>query len=210
MPIFSRAHSWVAGQLIKALDHNDNWAGLEQFLNVTKLDETNLQPQVVAGISRAVPVGALVQYAGATAPAGWALCDGRALSRTGFSALFSALGTTYGAGDGSTTFNIPDLRGRVPVGADAMGGTDAGRLSVNEAVGAAGGEERHTLNNSEIPYYNIVTHSGASTYDWTVLNTGSPYVALHAALNIDYGIGGNGAHNNMQPYQVINYIIRTD
>jgi hypothetical protein len=60
--------------------------------------------------------GMVAAYAGSSAPSGWLLCDGTAVSRTTYSALFAAIGTSYGAGDGSTTFNLPDLRGRVPVG----------------------------------------------------------------------------------------------
>ena len=73
--------------------------------------------------------GSLIAFAGATAPQGYVLCDGRAVSRTTYSALFRTIGTTYGAGDGSTTFTVPDLRGRALFGADAMGGTAAGRSS---------------------------------------------------------------------------------
>src|SRR5262249_21157687 len=69
-----------------------------------------------------VPPGAMVAYGGSSAPAGWQLCAGQAVSRTTFAALFSVIGTTFGVGDGSTTFNLPDLRGRVPAAADAMGG----------------------------------------------------------------------------------------
>ena len=71
-------------------------------------------------IARALtPTGAVLAYAGATIPAGFLLCDGRAVSRTTYAALFGVIGTTYGSGDGTTTFNLPDLRGRVPVGVDS-------------------------------------------------------------------------------------------
>lgn len=68
------------------------------------------------GGGEAHPVGALLSYAGSAAPVGWLLCDGAAVSRATYAALFAVLGTTYGAGDGSTTFNVPDLRNRVAVG----------------------------------------------------------------------------------------------
>ena len=76
-----------------------------------------------------VPAGCVMPYAGATAPDGWLLCHGQAVSRTTYADLFGAIGTAYGPGDGSTTFNLPDLRGRVAAGRDDMGGTDAGRLA---------------------------------------------------------------------------------
>ena len=66
-----------------------------------------------------VPPGMIAPYAGKTAPEGWLLCDGSAVSRTTYAALYAAIGTTYGAGNGSTTFTLPDLRGRVPAGANA-------------------------------------------------------------------------------------------
>ena len=79
-------------------------------------------------IARALtPTGAVLAYAGATIPAGFLLCDGRAVSRTTYAALFGVIGTTYGSGDGTTTFNLPDLRGRVPVGVDSD--TNLGRQS---------------------------------------------------------------------------------
>lgn len=66
-----------------------------------------------------VPPGMIAPYAGKTAPEGWLLCDGSAVSRTTYADLYAAIGTTYGAGNGSTTFALPDLRGRVPAGANA-------------------------------------------------------------------------------------------
>jgi microcystin-dependent protein len=74
-------------------------------------------------------VGAIVDYGGSTAPSGWLLCGGQLVSRTTYSALFQVLGTSFGTGDGSTTFAIPDCRGRVAAGKDDMGGSSASRLS---------------------------------------------------------------------------------
>lgn len=64
-----------------------------------------------------LPAGSMAMFAGAAAPTGWLLCQGQAVNRTANAALFAAIGTTWGAGDGSTTFNVPDLRGRAPIGA---------------------------------------------------------------------------------------------
>lgn len=77
-----------------------------------------------------MPAGTVLPFAGISSPTGWLLCDGSAVSRTTYSRLFSAIGSTYGAGDGSTTFNLPDLRGRAVAGKDDMGGTAANRLGV--------------------------------------------------------------------------------
>ncbi len=81
----------------------------------------------VAQTKRAVPIGAIVSFAGTSSPAGWMLCYGQAVSRSTYSSLFAAIGTSFGAGDGSTTFNLPDCRGRVEAGKDDMGGVDSTR-----------------------------------------------------------------------------------
>ena len=77
-------------------------------------------------------------------PRGWLWCAGQAVSRSTYAALFAAIGTTYGTGDGSQTFNVPDFRGRVPVGMDNMGGSDAGLLSSANTLGTTGGAETHS------------------------------------------------------------------
>ena len=87
-----------------------------------------------------IPVGTVVAYAGTTGsiPSGWALADGAALSRTTYSDLFTAMGTAYGAGDGSTTFNLPDLRGRLPLGKASSGtGSTLGARAAASAWAAA-------------------------------------------------------------------------
>jgi hypothetical protein len=76
-----------------------------------------------------VPAGSVMPYAGSTAPSGWLLSYGQAISRSTYATLFAAIGTTYGVGDGATTFNVPDLRGRLVAGQDDMGGTSANRLT---------------------------------------------------------------------------------
>jgi microcystin-dependent protein len=106
------------------------------------------------GMANAVPVGVVNPFAGATAPSGWLLCFGQAVSRTAYPVLFTTLSTTYGAGDGSTTFNLPDLRGRAIAGKDDMGGTAASRLtatvlSAANTLGATGGAQTHTLTSAQ-------------------------------------------------------------
>ena len=103
------------------------------------------------------PTGSVLDFAGSTAPDGWLLCFGQAVSRTDYAALFAALGTTYGVGDGSTTFNLPDCRGVVKAGKDNMGGVASGKLTSalsgvdGVTLGASGGAQSHTIGSNELP-----------------------------------------------------------
>lgn len=87
-------------------------------------------------MSSLIPAGFIMPYAGATVPSGWALCYGQLFNRLANAALFAAIGTTYGAGDGSTTFNGPDFRGVALVGKSNMGGPDRGNLGGAGTLGA--------------------------------------------------------------------------
>jgi hypothetical protein len=80
-----------------------------------------------AAVAAALPAGVITSFAGSVAPSGWLMCTGQVVSRTTYAALFAAIGTTYGAGDGTTTFKLPDLRGEFIRGWDAGRGVDAGR-----------------------------------------------------------------------------------
>lgn len=111
-------------------------------------------PMTAAGAAVGDPPGVVVAYAGAAAPSGWLFCDGSLVSRTTYAALFTAIGTLYGAGDGSTTFGLPDYRGDVLVG-KAASGTFA-------TLGASGGEETHVLLTRE-----LAAHSHATTASFT-------------------------------------------
>jgi microcystin-dependent protein len=128
-----------------------------------------------------------------TAKTGWLLCDGSAVSRVTYSALWAVIGGTYGAGDGSTTFNLPDLRGRVPVHPDA----GAGRLTANNAIGNSGGEAAHLLTIAELPA------------NFRGLQTGGGTEGTAAGAGSNATNGGGGAHNNMPPYLVLNHFIKT-
>ncbi len=158
-----------------------------------------------------LPCGSVITWAGATAPSNWLLCDGSAVSRTTYSSLFAVVGTSYGAGDGSTTFNLPDLRGRVPVGKN--GGTFG-------TLGSAGGAETHTLTTAQMPSH---THTQDAHSHGGVIITGGLSVPQGSYYGVwgNYGLkntdattatnqytGGGQAHNILQPYQVLNYIIK--
>lgn len=151
------------------------------------------------------PVGTVINFAGSTAPSGWLIANGDAISRSGYPALFSVIGTTYGSGDGSTTFNIPDLRGRVPIGVD--GGVN--RVTSNNALGQSSGSQSHTLTVNEIPAHDHLTvASGRIWYD-TGANLQNGSFHLGSLQTPRTGMTGGGqAHNNMQPYLVVNYLIK--
>lgn len=167
----------------------------------------------LSGAVGVLPAGAVIPYAGSAAPAGWLLCGGQAVSRSDYAALFAIIGTTYGSGNGSTTFNVPDLRGRVVAGEDDMGGTAANRLTAGNSgitgttLGAAGGDERlHQHSHANTLTNNAVT-SGNDNSDHTHAGTtgnDSPdhTHAVSVANEGPFGgiIGSNGHGGTMQSW----------
>lgn len=147
------------------------------------------------------PTGSLIMFAGSSAPSGWMICNGVAISRTTYATLYGVIGTTYGAGDGSTTFNIPNLQSSVPLGV----GTGPGLSTYT--LGETGGEETHTLDLAEIPshahsYFNFGSNRQAQS-------GGSGSGAGYYENQTTGYEGGGGAHNNIQPYLAVNFIIKT-
>ena len=144
--------------------------------------------------NRTCPTGSITMYGAATAPTGWLLCDGSAVSRTTYADLFAIIGTTFGVGNGSTTFNLPDLRDRFVVGA----GTS---YNNNDT----GGEATHILTIEEMPAHShriTVDHGGGiggigegGGLGTFMINTSS--------------VGGNQGHNNLPPYIGLTFIIKT-
>lgn len=146
------------------------------------------------------PPGQITMFAAATVPSGWLLCNGAAVSRTTYKDLFDTIGTTYGVGDNSTTFNVPNLKGRVPVGLDSA------QTEFN-TMAKLGGAKTHTLTTAEMPAHthttkirtNVLYGPGAGSSNYGVDASGTDPTS---------STGGGGAHNNLQPYIVMNYIIK--
>lgn len=222
------------------------------------VESGNLDPALMAFL---IPVGMIAPFAGSVAPAGWLLCDGAAINRTDYAALFAVCSTNYGAGNGTSTFNIPDLRGRVPVGVDGS----AGRMTAAthpDLLGQTGGVETVALSTAEsgmsghthtgncpshshsggcpdhLHYVSIGGGTGAPLQGSLGRASGTGFTAhpdhTHGVSVAGYSgaadrslafttggpsatafttagpgnITGATAHKNMQPYQVVNYIIK--
>ncbi len=155
-----------------------------------------------------IPYGTIIQSAAVNIPNGWLLCNGDLLSRLIYANLFSAVGYTYGGSD--LSFNIPDLRGRSVIGA----GTGSALTTRN--LGDLGGAETHTLSVNEIPAHSHEIkrrkNPDAGAYDTNDAHQDESSAATTDREDLGnfstYQTGGGTAHNNMQPYFVLNYLIK--
>lgn len=168
------------------------------------------------------PSGTVVAFAGSAAPTGWLLANGSAVSRTTYARLFAVIGTAFGAGDGSTTFNLPNFNGKVAVGRDST-------QTEFDTLGETGGSKTHQLTIDEMPqhdhnppngYFYVESPIGAYRRSANINNSGSTgedgvwrqriaeYAGAAGAMPTE-STGGGQAHNNLQPYIVLNYIIKT-
>ena len=177
-----------------------------------------------------VPAGSMFEFGGSTAPAGYLICNGSLVSRTTYARLFDAIGVTWGPGDGSTTFAIPDTRGRVPV----CSGPGSGLTS--RTLAALGGEENHQLTTAELAshshtnsassgtqsanhthteYTSNQSNNGSAGVQFTTSPNGGGNVATSQTTSTESAThthtitvtvnssGSDTAHNNMQPYYVV-------
>lgn len=210
-------------------------AALSSVTNA-KITDTRSFVQLSTNVQAAhlMPIGTMLDYAGTTAPSGFLLCYGQTISRTTYKDLFGIIGTIYGSGDGSTTFNLPDCRGRVSAGKDNMGGTSANRLTNptssttggidGDGLANTGGSETHSITEPQLPAltgnHAAMVPSAHGSYRSGIVsaggqNYGSASYPAAAGTNSTttwswtISFGGNTPHNNVQPTIIFNKIIKT-
>jgi len=205
--------------------------------NVTANGNIVAGDRVYQGAGILVPPGVVMPYAGVSAPTGYLMCDGSAVSRTTYGDLFTGIGTTYGVGDGSTTFNLPNLNGRVVAGVSGS--------SPHAAVGDTGGSQTVALTTDELPAHShtattesagththtsnatggsigLITSTGNNTMDADVNSTPGepdlyaslPELSINAAgahtHTVNVGTTGSGAaFSVLDPFLTMSYIIKT-
>jgi microcystin-dependent protein len=225
--------------VVAALDFPANPADGQAFTaptGVLYVYNAAYQAWLAQGLTMApMPSGTVVDFAGAFAPNGWYLCDGSLKDRVADADLFAAIGETYGAGDGSTTFAVPDLRGRVTAmldgGTGRLNGAEPGGMGTQaDALGGIGGEQSHVMTADEMtyhghsiydaghahgpPYSNAFLNANTGDGYWTNI-TGGP-TAIYYSNQTQYnptGIsinpnGGSAPMNNVQPTMAMNKLIK--
>ena len=180
----------MAGQVlakVSDLDYDAKW--------VEPVDSESITKNIL-------PIGSTIQWFADTIPENWLLCNGQAVSRTEYAKLFTTLGTKYGIGNGSTTFNLPNLKGKVTVGFDTND-------TEFNTLGKTGGEKKHKLTISELASHShqqyVSTNAGslAIRKDYKEDGESSIYPQCQTGNS-----GGDQAHNNLQPYMVCHYIMK--
>lgn len=203
----------IGGQPASMTDVQGPFYDLRSFLNET------LKPLLDAmGLATFGP-GDIKPTAAAAVSAGWLLCDGKQdVIRSQYPDLFTAIGTAYGAGDGTTTFGLPDLRGRVPVGVNGTAIPGPPAISVRargNPAGVAGGEEAHKLTVPELAPHDHTPLSASDSFSIQKTGatlgvpSGSTWQMPNYTNTATGTTGGNQSHNNMPPFVVINWLIKT-
>lgn len=160
-----------------------------------------------------IPYGTIIQSAAVTVPDGWLLCDGASILKATYLNLFNAIGYVYGGS--ALNFNVPDMRGRVAVGT----GDGVGVELTNRVLGSSGGRETHTLSVDEMPShthtsnsnanYGLMYSDGNNTQDADInFTAGEPNLYASVLPLVINNTGSGTAHNNMQPFLVLNYLIK--
>jgi microcystin-dependent protein len=211
----------VVGWLLDSVHQVDTASIQDKAVTLAKLSD--------ALVALLIAPGTIHQYAGPNPPPGYLMCDGAAISRTTYAALFSAIGTYWGAGDNVNTFNVPNFINRVTVGYGAgafwgfatTGGEVNHTLNVNEMPnhghGVNDGQHTHASNPHHHSYVNPLGGAfGAASGPYSIYNpsgatntsdTADSMQPSGANISIQ-NAGGSGAHNNMQPYAVLYYLIK--
>lgn len=176
-------------------------------MKIVTLNSLNQFRKNIECINGEIPIGSIIAYSSDNIPNNYLLCDGSEISRTKYKDLFDIIETTYGNGDGTTTFNLPDLKGKVLVG------KDENDIDFN-TIGKEYGEKEHTLIIDEIPGHNHQAiwqrnsnDANTGSYNNVGVAQGSIEVPGMADRYTSY-TGGNGSHNNIQPSTIVNYIIK--
>lgn len=159
-------------------------------------------------VNKNTPAGLISLFGGSVVPTGWLICDGSAVSRTTYSNLFSVIGTTYGTGDGSTTFNLPNLKGKIPVGYDsndndfnAIGKTGGGKQIMIPMQWYTDFIDMRMKTGLSIPSWENFRKTASGSTGTSILETANTAVM---GVNENTTSDTNG---NLQPYIVFNYII---
>jgi microcystin-dependent protein len=220
IPEWDASTTYYTGSIVKKSGTAQLYSSVvDNNLNNVLPNQTTNANWAYLNPSSNVPVGAVAEFGASAIPSGWLECDGSAVDRSIYANLFSAIGVTYGVGDGATTFNVPDLRGRVVIGAGQGSGL------TNRIFATTIGEEAHVLTLGELPSHTHTvndpghSHPYAASADSGVAISGSEFAVLSAGNpgihtttsttgvtfnNSDTGV----AHNNMQPSLVVKKIIK--
>lgn len=184
-----------------------NTTAIGTIADLETTNKTNLVG-AVNEVNANTPIGSIIAYAGTNAPSKYMICDGTAISRTTYANLFSIIGTTYGSGDGSTTFNLPNLKGKF------ISGLDTNDTDFN-TLGKTGGSKKLQANmnlfgSSSHLYFDYESVTGSTytenTRKWTNTEDQSSHSENETTAVAVQGI--DDANNSMPPYIVLNYIIR--
>jgi len=214
----------LSASYIQLADLLPDWSAIQNKPTAFPPSAHNHIPADITGLTSfiagllIVPTGAVIPFAGSATPTGWLVCDGSSISRTTYAALFDTLGTVWGAGDGVTTFNLPDARSNM-----VMGRSDS------HLLGSTGGEATHTLTANETPVHShgidgawpfgnglqeaVTASLAGGPFPITgnrAWNGGSPLA--DSTLNTTRPsptTGGGAAHNNLPPFIAMNFIIKT-
>jgi microcystin-dependent protein len=201
----------------------DNWRDYpDEELSETDIDEIKaLVDGAIDQLMRpimAAPIGGLMAFGGASAPDKWLLCDGSEISRTTYADLFAIIGVAYGAGNGTTTFNLPDMRGRSTMGADGSLvsglGTQAGAAAVALSINNLPSHDHdyadpgHTHGLTS-PFTSIIgarPAGGAAAAAGSTISGGAAIASNITGITF-HAQGGNIPHANLHPVLGVNYII---